>query len=215
MTELYRLVGTQLLYRLKTPKSNTLQRGLSEKYFSLARDTNSRKMVPLMTDIPDPRLLPSIRRSCASLWETTMQRLEKFYTKLEFYKDLFASPRAKLAWRKFGYFIAGFNGMFIYMSLEYGNWDFVYDLNATYADIDHIVDLIWDPSLVEYYMALRKTLDEMNSGVDWLIFATHFEKTGDTNIAYEAKAMAYLVEGGKLEEFGNLVEKSPIPQEPE
>jgi hypothetical protein len=64
-------------------------------------------------------------------------------------------------------------------------------------------------------MALRKTLDEMNSGVDWLIFATHFEKTGDTNIAYEAKAMAYLVEGGKLEEFGNLVEKSPIPQEPE
>ncbi|EME26899.1 hypothetical protein Gasu2_48140 [Galdieria sulphuraria] len=209
-------VGLQVVEQLKIPKSSYFRRGLSEKFFSLTRDTNnSRKLVPLITEVSDPRLFPSIRRSSASFWEDIKQRIEKYSTRVEFYRDLFASPRAKLALKKFGYFIAGFNGMFIYMSLEYGNWDFAYDLNATYADIDHVVDLIWDPTLVEYYMALRKTLNEMENGLDWLLFATYFEKTGDTNIAYEAKAMAYLVEGGKLEEFGNLVVKSPVPQRPQ
>ncbi|GJQ15355.1 hypothetical protein GpartN1_g7146.t1 [Galdieria partita] len=209
-------VGMQVVEPLKNPRNYYFQRGLSNKFSSLTRDTtSSRKLVPLITEIPDPRLFPSIRRSSASFWERTKQLFENYWTKVEFYRDLFASPRAKLALRKFGFFIAGFNGMFVYMSLEYGNWDFVYDLDATYADIDHVVDLIWDPTAVEYYMALRKTLNEMENGVDWLLFAAHFEKTGDTNIAYEAKAMAYLVEGGKLEEFGNLVEKSPVPQRPQ
>eukprot|EP00871_Galdieria_phlegrea_P003936 jgi/Galph1/4543/GphlegSOOS_G3193.1 len=174
------------------------------RYMSLMKDPVDRKIEPLIPEITDPRVFPSIVRKSSAVWENLRGRIERLQQKIELYGDLFASPLWVLCCR--------FQWNVFYMSLEYGNWDVVYELDATYADVDHIVGLLWDPTAVEYFMALRKTLDDMNTGLDWLLFASHFEKLGDTNIAYEAKSMAYLVEGGKLEEFGNLVERSPVPQ---